>query len=152
MSYLDTLFVNGHDIRTAFTGLTVYGTIDHWAPGDRRGEDETIPGRNGDLDTQLPRASFVILVSIQVTGATRGERNDNLRDAIALMRGSDHGLVPIKRRIATGTGSAYEQGTARGRVLTAASSILNPYTGRGALQIKNLDGAWKDSGGTFRVP
>jgi hypothetical protein len=48
VSYLDTLFVNGHDLR-GLSNVVIVGTIDFRAPGDRRGEDEVVPGRRGVL-------------------------------------------------------------------------------------------------------
>lgn len=154
MSYLDTLFVDGHDIR-GLTGLTIVGEIKGlWAPGDRRGDDDAPGGRDGELGAELPRAKYVIEVPAQITGASRGERNDNLRNLGALIAGyGSNGLVQLKRRVATGSGSSYLEYTAKGRFITGLDiARFNHLTGRTTLQYYNLSGAWNDGTGTYVTP
>jgi hypothetical protein len=62
------------------------------------------------------------------------------------------GLVTLKRRIATGSGDAYAEHTAKGAYISGLSaSIINPYTGATELQFYNLSGAWWD-GSQWLVP
>src|SRR5206468_12737230 len=98
MSFLDTLLVNGHDVR-ALTGVTIVGTMELFAPGDFRGDHQELPGRDAAVGVALPRAKYILHVPVRIAGATRGERNDNLRALGPLLRGST-GLVTLKRRIA----------------------------------------------------
>lgn len=143
MAYLDTLLIDGHDIRT-MTGVRVVGYMQLFAPGDRRGDDDVIPGLRGELGARLPRAKYVLSVPIRVYGATRGARNDNLRALTTICEG-DMGIVPLWRRIATGSGDSYIQHTTTGRFITGASlALMNDTTGTTELQFYNLRGGWWD--------
>lgn len=143
MAFLDTLLIDGHDIR-AMTGVRVVGFMELFAPGDRRGDPDVIPGKNGELEAPLPRAKYVMSVPIRVLGATRGERNDNLRALAAICEGNQ-GIVPLWRRIATGSGDDYVQHTTTGQFITGVSlSLLNDTTGTTELQFYNMRGGWWD--------
>jgi hypothetical protein len=83
-------------------------------------------------------------------GATRGERNDNLRAIGPLLRGTT-GLVTLKRRIATGSGESYAEHTANGATSAACPVDHQPHTGATELQFYNLSGAWWD-GSQWLVP
>ena len=143
--YLDNLLVDGQGVREV-DGLIITGPIKGlWAPGERRGEDDVVPGRDGELGSQKPLAAFVIEIPIRILGANRGERNDNLHELGQLITGIDNGgLVQLVRRRATnGTSGDYLQTTARGRYLTGLSvDVVNPTTGAASLQYKNLSGGW----------
>lgn len=141
MAFLDTLLVNGHDLR-AMDGIRIVGYMELFAPGDRRGDDSIVPGARGELGSQLPLAKYIFHVPIQVMGNTRGERNDNLRVLGSIVSGTG-GLVTLTRRIATGSGSGYVEHTAPGRFITGLTpTLLNHVTGRTELQFYNLKGAW----------
>lgn len=144
MAYLDTLLINGHDVRT-MTGIRVVGYMELFAPGDRRGGDDgVVPGSDGELPERLPRAKYVMSVPIRVMGATRGERNDILRTVSAICEG-DHGIVPLARRIATGSGDDHVQHTTTGQFVTGLSlTLLNDTTGTTELQFYNMRGGWWD--------
>lgn len=144
-AFLDNLFIDGVSIR-GLTGLTIVGAMrGFWAPGERRGDDDPIPGRDGELGSRKPLAAYVIEVPVKILGANRGDRNDNLHALGGLITGQDTGgLVQLKRRRATnGTSGDYLESTARGEYLTGLSpDIVNPYTGFATLQYRNLSGGW----------
>lgn len=153
MSFLDTLFIDGHDIRT-LTGLKITGPIKGlWATGERRGDDDPIPARRGELGAELPLAKYVIEIPVRIFGANRGVRNDNLALIGSLIGGqSGNGLVTLKRRRATGSADDFLEHTARGRYITGLSmEQVNDLTGRVTLQYWNLSGCWKD-GSTVIYP
>lgn len=141
----DTLFVDGHEIR-ALDGLLIVGPIRGlWSPGERRGEDDVIPGADGELLSQKPLATYTIEIPIRITGRSRGERNDNLHQLGQKISGIDAGgLVQLKRRRATnGASGDYLETTARGRYLTGLSmDVVNPITGAASLQYKQGSGGW----------
>lgn len=154
MSFLDTLFVDGHSIR-AIDGLQVVGAIRGlWAPGERRGDDDAPGGRDGELGAELPLAAYVIEIPIRITGTSRGDRNDNIRNLGALIGGSaGNGLVQMSRRVATGSAGDYLEAFAQGRYLTGLTfDVVNPYTGTSSLQYKNLSGGWNPGSGVFEYP
>lgn len=142
MSFLDTILIDGQDVRSV-TGWQVVGIIGHQATGDRRGDDDDVPGRDGSLGAILPIAKNIIRVSFRISGATRGERNDNWRNGIALLDGGANGLCSIARRVAKGSSSGYDEHTTDGRYLTGSNlGVMNPYTGQCDLQYYNLRGRW----------
>jgi hypothetical protein len=146
----NTLLVNGTDIRT-LTGITVVGFMELYAPGTRRGSDDVIPGRQGQLGAQLPYDAYSFSVPIQVAGATREAMIANLMAVGVLLGGN--GLVTLTRKIANLSGGQ-DTHTASGRVDTSfAVALLNPSLARTVLQFINLSGAWTpDSGVTWLVP
>ena len=150
MSFLDTLLVDGTDLRS-LSYIKIVGVMDLFAPGDLRGPLLQVPRVDGDRAAPLPRASYILHVPVQISGATRGERNDNLRALGPLMYG-DRGIVTLTRRIATGDGGDYAEHTAPGQFITGLSAAwLNHVTGRTELQFYNLKGGWWD-GSTWLVP
>jgi hypothetical protein len=151
MSFLDTVLIDDHEARS-LPGASVVGKIDGIrSPVTRRGgDDQTIPGENGDLPTPLPVDKYLITIPLRIWGASRGERNDNLT-ALALLIGgfAAGGVVALKRRIATGSADAYLEHSAPGRFATGLSiDVMNPNTGAITLQYYQLKGLWSDDGGT----
>lgn len=136
----DTLLIDGTDIRS-ITGWRVVGAISHWGTGDRRGDDDSVPGRDGWIGAVLPRDRYIIRVPIRVYGSSQGERNDNLRNGLASVDGGSDGLCTLTRVIASGAGT--DSHTSDGRFITgSALAALNPVTGMCELQYYNLRGAW----------
>ncbi len=117
-----------------------------FAPGDRRDGDDDSPGADGSYGNPTPLAKYILHIPIWVQGASRGERNDNLRTIGSYIGGAANGgLVTLERRIATGSGSGHVSHTANGRFVTGLSpSIINHLTGKTELQFYNLDGRWFD--------
>ncbi len=159
MSIPDTLLVDGHDLRT-LPGIIVE-SLELFAPGRRRGENDVIPGRPGALGFGGPFEAYAFAVAVTVTPADAGGVEpatdvgrrvlmlDNLRGLAAALAGAG-GLVTLTRRLATATG--YDAHTAAGQYVDGlAVELLNPETGSTELQFVNLDGAWWD-GTTWLVP
>lgn len=150
MAFLDTLLVNGHDLR-ALPYWEVVGSIDGLrSPLLRRGEHGLIPGRRGRVPTPLVLDYYPITVPGRIYGATRGERNDNLTDLLSLVSGlGASGLVDLERRIATGAADDHLAATAPGSSNPGYSwAIINPNTGATALMYYQMTGLWSDDGGT----
>lgn len=132
--------------------LRVVGTIDGlFAPGTQRGDDgPPIVDADGDELAILPLSSYIIRVPVWITGATRGQRNDNLRALTAAIM-ADGGLGTLIREIAKGTGSSYDTAQAPGRFITGLTpQIMSPRNGATELQFKQAKGRWSiDSGATY---
>lgn len=145
--FLDTLWIDGNELR-ALSGLIVVGAIKGLrAPGERRGDDDVIPGRDGELGSQKPLAAYTIEIPVRIIGASRGERDDHMHNLGQLITGIDSGgLVQLKRRRATnGASGDFFEGTAKGRYLTGLSDdVVNPTTGATSLQYRQLSGGWFD--------
>ena len=151
----DTLLINGTDLR-GITGLKIIGDMNLYAPGTRRGSDDVIPGRRGQLAAPgLVLDAYSFTVDVQIQGATRGQRNARLASiGTTLVGTAADGLVTLTRRLANSADTGYDTFTAQGRFVAGLSfAILNPYTGKTQLQFLNLDGAWlRTSDSTWVVP
>lgn len=155
MSVPNTLLVDGHDLR-AMTGIRVYGDMQLYAPGTRRGSDDVIPGRAGQIGAPgLPLDAYAFTVPIFVSGATRGAMVSTLHTLASQLNGvNQDGLVVLTRRLANADDSGYDEYTANGRFVSGLSlQVLNPITGQTELQFINLDGLWKrTSDGLHMIP
>ncbi len=139
----NTLLIDGHDVRT-LPGVVVAGPLDLFAPGDRRGNDDVIPNRQGELGAALPLAKFIVRIPIRVNGDTPDEFVANVLGLGPLIGGlAAGGLVTLTRHIVTASG--FVEHTAKGRFITGlALGMGNPWTGTTELQYYNLDAAWWD--------
>lgn len=144
MTYLKTLLVDTADLRT-LTGVTVLH-MDLDAPWTRRGDDEVIPRRDGDVGVQLPLASYTFTVGVLVK-ATGGATFAENRAALAATIQGTRGLVALERRYPATGMSPYKAMTASGRFLGALNFTMDPglLQGVAELQFKNLNGGWWDS-------
>jgi hypothetical protein len=160
MTYADTLIVDGTDLSTV-PGLVITDLSGLFAPGTRRGEDDVIPGRRGQIGAQLPYDAYAFTIPIALTsgdvdGTTssavrRGHFIAHLRALSAALDGTN-GLVTLTRRLTSTDGTGYDTHTAAGRyVAGTAIAMLNPDSGATDLQFINLDGAWYD-GANWLVP
>lgn len=149
MSYGDTLLIDGTDVR-ALPGVVAVGFIDGlYAPGTRRGDDDTIPGRQGQLGVLLPADKYLITVPISVAGSTTAQLNANLHSIGSAVAGSG-GLVTLTRKLANGSG--FDSHTANGRFVQGLQfTLMNWTTAQTDLQFYNLDGAWW-TGTSWRLP
>lgn len=148
--FIDTILIggtSGTDIR-ALPWLKVRGIDGIWAPGQRRGDDTVAAGADGEIGNELPLAKYVLTANVTIKGATRGERNDNLRSLMPIVSGTN-GLLTIARRVATGsTGDDYDEHESDFRFITGLTpQIMNPYMGFTQLQWYNLRGAWFSGSG-----
>lgn len=139
----NTILVNTLDVYE-LPGCEVVGEIEGiFAPGERRGDDDPIPGADGELLAELPLAAYIITIPLRIFGATGGLRNANIRNLSALLSGWDrNGLVDLERRIENPDGS-FDPGTAPGRFITGLSpNVVNPTSGRTSLKYKQGAGFW----------
>jgi hypothetical protein len=146
VSVPNTLLIDGHDIRTDFPGMRVFGDMNLYAPGKRRGDDQIIPGMTGQVPVPgLPLDAYTFSVFVIVQGATRGAKEANLRALSTVLVGSAHdGLVTLTRRLANAADTGYDECTAQGRFVSGLSfQVMNPYTGKTELQFVNLTGGWR---------
>ena len=151
----DTLLIDGYDIRSAFAGVSVVGQLNLFAPGARRGSDDVVPGRTGQLpNPQLRLDAYEFQVTVQITGANRGERNARLHSLASVLNGTaQDGLVTLTRHLANSTNDGVDVYTANGRFVHGLSmQLFNPFMGRCDLVFLNLDGGWRNSGGTLVWP
>lgn len=151
----DTLLVDGTDIK-ALSGVVV-NSIDYFAPAKRRGDNDTVPGRQGQIGHSKPLDSFSFSANITVkvtSGATVNLRRvnmvANLRAFMKSCRG-DGGQVLLQRVLMTGESSTTTT-EALGEFVGANSfSLLNYQTGKTEVEFINLDGAWSDTAYTTPV-
>lgn len=149
MSYLDTIIIDGHDVR-ALDYLTIGpGHMKLRGDGERRGDDDLIPGDDGEEANPLPLAKWIIVIPCRIRGANRGQRNDNLAAASALIGGwGNHGRVALERRTATGDANDYLAVFAPGRFITGLSpALMNDRTGQTQLQYYQMTAYWLDGDG-----
>lgn len=161
MTYADTLLVDGTDLST-LTGVTITDLTGLFAPGTRRGADDVIPGRRGQVGAQLPYDAYAFTIPVLLddgypTGGglalnlRRGVFLSHLRTLATALDGTN-GLVTLTRRLTSTDGTGYYTHTAAGRYVgTTAIAMLNPAAGTTELQFVNLDGAWYD-GAAWLVP
>lgn len=142
MSYIDTLLIDGTDVRS-LPGVFAVGFIDGlYAPGTRRDADDVIPGADGVTGAQVPLDKYLITVPIWISGATTAALNANVRAIGPLVTGT-RGLVTLTRHLDNGAG--YDTHTAPGRFATGLTlSMVNLTQGSMDLQFYNLRGAWLD--------
>lgn len=147
----DTLLVNGIDIQS-FPWLIVEGLAGLHSPGTRRGSNDTIAQRRGQIGARLELDAYAFTVPITVlpidaSGATsrdlvqrRALMLDNVHQLARLLN-ADDGLVTLTRRFSTATGHVDQ--SANGQLVDGlAFELLNADTGRTELQFVNLDGCW----------
>lgn len=156
--YVDTLMVDGTDLQS-LTGIVVQDLSGLFAPGTRRGSNDVIPGRDGQVGAALPLDAYSFSIPIVVDGGTdpdpvarRAVMVANLRAAVAAVGGqSTGGLVALTRRLGK-VGGGYDIHTADGQhVALNTFSLMNFDNGKTDLEFINLNGAWLD-GSTWIVP
>jgi hypothetical protein len=145
-----TLLFAGTDLQ-AIDGITVTDMSGIFAPGNRRGDHDVIPGRQGQLGAELPYDAYSFAIPIVVLGDTHYEMLTILRTVGNALKGTN-GLGQLERRLDNGAGG-YVAHTAAGQFASFNStSLLNPETGQTELTFVNLDGAWKAATGEWLVP
>lgn len=154
VSPISTLLIDGNDIRTDFPGISVYGDLNLFAPGDRKGDDQDIPGRAGVVPVAgLQPDKYTFSILIKLNGPDEGTMIANYLANARLFSGvNDDGLVELTRRLANAANDGYDEYTAPGRLNTGlAMQTLNPLNGRCELQYTNLDGRWLRSSDSHYV-
>lgn len=154
---LSTLLFDGTDLRS-LTGLSIIGQMNLFAPGTRRGSNDVIPGRQGQLGAELPWDAYAFSINILVTDhdggpcGTQAQMIANLK-AIGTLLAGTNGLGTLTRHLPQ-VGGGTEVMTAAGQFVSGMSlQTLNLRTGQTELQFVNLSGAWSpDSGSTWSVP
>lgn len=155
----DTLLVDGTDLQS-IAGIVVTDLSGLMAPGRRRGENVTIPGRAGVIAVPKVYEAYEFAIGITVladdgsgvTGATPQARRvqmlTNLQAVAAVLDGAaGDGLVTLTRRISSG--ATYVSHTCSGEFVDGLQvDLLNAETGQTELQFVNHDGAWTPDGGT----
>jgi hypothetical protein len=147
----DTLLFDGTDLR-AISGVIVNSLDGMFAPGTRRGQNDVVPRRRGQVGAQLPYDAYNFEIPITVLAATRHAMLTVLAAVGAALQGTG-GLGTLERRLDNGVGG-YVSHTAAGQFSAFNSiSTLNAFTANTVLTFVNLDGAWTpDSGTTWLVP
>src|SRR5438309_1596874 len=112
MSYLNTLLIDGHDV-AGLPGVFAVSEIDGlFAPGTTRGDDDPIPGADGQLGHGLPVDKYLITVTLWVGGTSTANLNANVKAIAPLVTGA-RGLVTLTRKLDNGAG--FDSHTADGR-------------------------------------
>ena len=157
--YIDSLLVDGVDLEGMGLLVTDYSGL--FAPGNRRGDDDVIPGRRGQIGAELPYDAYTFTIPVAFTTAkelglptnvSRGYALEALHN-VGLYLAGNNGLVTLTRRLSSNTGyDGLVTHTAAGRyVAGTAVQFLNPYNWTTELQFINLDGGWFD-GTNWLVP
>lgn len=140
----DTLLFAGTDLR-AVGGVIVNSLDGMFAPGTRRGQNDVIPGRRGQLGAELPYDAYNFDIPITILAATRHGMLTVLAAVGAALAGTN-GLGTLERRLDDGAGG-YVSHTAAGQFTSFNSySTLNAVSSTTVLSFVNLDGAWFSSG------
>lgn len=152
----DTLFVNGHDLMLQ-PGIVVEHLDGLHAPGTRRGGNDTVPQRRGQLGAPLPLDAYQFAIPVVILPQYDGVENlpvatlpqrrtamvRNLWRLARLCQGSE-GLVTLRRRLSNAAG--HVDTVANGQFVDGlAATTLNAETGRTELNFVNLDGCWYDA-------
>jgi hypothetical protein len=150
----DTLFIGDTDIQK-LQGIVVEDLAGLIAPGTRRGDNDIIPGRVGQVGVTKPLDAFAMRIPIAVlpfalnrevpyTAVTRrGMTLENLRRVTTLVA---PGLVTLTRRISSTNAQGYADHTCAADYQTGITvNMLNFETGRTELEFVNLDGCWYDT-------
>jgi hypothetical protein len=150
----DTLFIGGVDIQ-ALPGIVVEDLAGLISPGTRRGENDIIPGRTGQVGVPKPLDAFTMRIPIAVLpfNATRlqpanavrrrGMTLENLRRVTTLVA---PGLVTLTRRLSSTDADGQVDHTCAADYQTGITvDMLNFETGRTELEFVNLDGCWYDT-------
>lgn len=162
-SVRDTLLVDGVDIKS-MPGVVING-IDFFATGAKRGSNDTIPGRSGQLGAAKPLDAYTFTVHATVrpilsngtspatVDARRALMIANLRQLSRSIQGlNTGGQVLLTRRLTSGEGT-YVDHTAFGEyVHTTALHLINYHNGRTDLEFINLDGAWHSTNNITITP
>lgn len=139
-----TLFFAGVDIRT-LSGVAVNDISGVYAPMTRRGDFDTIPGRDGQLGAQLPFDAYQFSVPVTVYGDTEAEMHAALAALGAALVGTG-GLGELRRRLAAENSDGYVEHTASGAFNGCSGfSRADDMTLQCDLLFTNLDGGWKRS-------
>lgn len=152
---VSTLLVDGTDLR-GMAGVRVIRDMNLRAPGTRRGQDDVIPGRTGQVAAAgLPLDAYPFTVTIHVSGDTEGQQLDRLFTVAAALSGvNGDGLVTLTRKLVNPANDGYDEYTAAGRFNSGlALALFNPFVGETDLEFVNLDGRWKrSSDGVWVLP
>lgn len=142
MTYLNTLLIDGTDVYD-LPGVFAVDFIDGLdAPGTTRGDDDVIPGADGQLGHGLPVDRYLITVPLWVQGTSAADLNANVRAIGPLVTGA-RGLVTLTRKLDNGAG--FDSHTAPGRFATGLGlSRVSDTVGSMDLQFYNLNGRWFD--------
>lgn len=154
MGLPDALLINGANLQSY--RLIVEDLASLHAPGARRGENLTIPGRAGDVYVEKVYAAYSFTLPVVVLPdcadgslwtsphERRAQFLTNLREVQELV---DDGELTFTRRLAA-AGGGVEEMTALGEYFDGlAVESINAESGRALLQLINLDGCWTDETG-----
>jgi hypothetical protein len=156
--YPDRFLIN--DVSLESYNLTVTDLSGIFAPGNRRGDDDVIPGRRGQIGAELPydAYTFSIPVAFAAEPAPWAPPKDMRVFAIesltnlAAQCAGNNGLVTLGRQLSAFNEDGFVVHTASGRYVGGtAVQFLNPYNWTTELQFINLDGGWFD-GENWLVP
>jgi hypothetical protein len=142
---ISTLLFGGVDL-SAIDGVLVSDLSGMWAPMTRRGQYDTIPGRDGQVGSPLPFDSYQFTVPVVIDGATEVELNTRILGLGAALAGVG-GLGTLTRRLAAAGGTvdytaAGVFGGLSGMQFTG-TAIDGEFEVQCDLLFTNLDGGWK---------
>lgn len=149
----DTLIIDGQDLQL-LTGVAFTDLGFLFAPGQRRGSNDVVPGRRGQIGVPKPLDAFqfsvpVVILPTDISGSYADGAQPQRAQAIvnyeALLQACSgtNGMVTMGRRLATS--SSYIEYTAAGEFVQAANVQWLAQGSRvtAELQFINLDGAWR---------
>lgn len=122
-------------------------TVTDWgealiAPKVRRGQHDTIGGRDGWLGASLPLDGYNFDVTVKIEGDTEADMWANIDILSDALEGVG-GLGELERRLDDGMGS-YVATFANGAFAGINSTLLNRENHTLVLTFANLDGRWRD--------
>jgi hypothetical protein len=136
------------------TDLSTYGTIEDlgglYSFGGRRGGNYVVPGRDGEIPVEKPRAAFPVSIGITIFGTTGSDYDAQMRNmnaawlAIEALCDPDDGLVTLKRRLYLPSAVTKDQTCNAELSGTVEPTLLAMQGARCVLTFTNLDGKWTD--------
>lgn len=153
---VDDLYIDG----TALSSLkgVIPSEYNFFGDGAKRGSNDTIPGRYGQVGTYKPLDAYSFSVSVGITGESATgtypgdqatERTNMLTNLAFLVRtlSANGGLCTLTRRVQNN--ASYVDTQCNGEFIAGtALELFVPEAGRTELEWINLDGCWKATSST----
>lgn len=137
-----TLLFNGVNLRDVAIINDISGV---YAPMTRRGNFDTIPGRDGQLGASLPFDAYQFSIPVTIGADTEAEMHTMLATfGASLLGNGGTGLGTLTRRLASDEAGGYVETTAAGACggLTQITRV-DDQTVLCSVLFTNLDGGWK---------
>lgn len=152
--FVDDLLINNIPL-SSITGIVVENYLFH-GPGYRRGSNDTVPGKRGQIGAYKPLDAYSFSIPVGVMGCSatgyfpssvldqRANMLRNLGYAARVLNGNG-GIVNLTRKLQSSSTGAYVLEECIGEfVQGTAFDMFVPEAARSELEFINHDGCWYD--------